>query len=354
MAATVILSSGDEMKTKEEAEEETSLIALPPEMWGVTILLIVKDLSNFLRCKLNTEAALRVMFGFSCMVVNLWLQGTILWYVHKYIVDQAVHETQVNYRKYHAEVFNPDGSFNLPVWHKWKGPYMALCNLAVSKESFTFAILFIWTGRMLGEVRSIERLIRDIWHIKAMDSGSDMVKDVLGDDGEVAETHIVGLTRCVRLALYMFVVIPKLLIAAILMFIGCRWLCATESFSDLILNALALEFVIGVDELVYDNFAPQAMKEWLEMTSICHYKGRAKTKEGQVIVGYLRSMMYLALSLIWAWCYLKYIQQVIPGFQNDIQPHCDGWFLKKYEPICLPGQDAATCFPYGVTNLTND
>lgn len=320
---------------------------LPAEMWGVTMLIIIRDIGNFLKCKIDMVGAMRLAFGFSAMAVNLFLQSVILWYVHKYIVDQAVHDTQVNYRQYHAEVFNVDGSFNATSWKMWNGPYMELCNLAVSKESFTFAILFIWTARMLGEVRSIERLIRDIHNINGNDGRSPMVEEIKNDDGVVEECHITSLTVPARFSLYLFVVLPKLLIAAILMFIGCRWLCATESFSDLILNALALEFVIGVDELVYDNFAPAAMMEWLEMTSMVHVKGAKHEKESTVFWGYMRSMMYLGLCLGFAYAYLKYLQQVIPGFTHDIQDHCDGWFQKKYEPICNAMDDTEKCFPYG-------
>lgn len=337
------------MKTNLADETLTlkSNVPLPAEMWGVTMLIIIRDIGNLLKCKIGMVGAMRLAFGISAMTVNLVLQSVILWYVHKYIVDQAVHDTQVNYRQYHAEVFNVDGSFNATSWHFWTGPYMELCNLAVSKESFTFAILFIWTARMLGEVRSIERLVRDINSINGNDGRSPMVEEFENDDGIVEECHITSLTVPARFALYVFVVIPKLLIAAILMFIGCRWLCATESFSDLILNALALEFVIGVDELIYDNFAPAAMKDWLEMTSMLHIKGSKHEKDSTVIMGYLRSMMYLGLCLGFAYAYIAYLQQVIPGFTHDIQEHCDGWFQKKYEPICPANGDTETCFPYG-------
>lgn len=34
----------------------------------------------------------------------------------------------------------------------------------------------------------------------------------------------------------------RIIVAMLLAYIGCRWLAATQSFGDLILNALALEF----------------------------------------------------------------------------------------------------------------
>ena len=54
--------------------------------------------------------------------------------------------------------------------------------------------------------------------------------------------EIVAVNRTARILVTIFVLLPKIAVAVMLTYIGCRWLAATQSFGDLILNALALEF----------------------------------------------------------------------------------------------------------------
>ena len=53
-------------------------------------------------------------------------------------------------------------------------------------------------------------------------------------------------------------------VSAVILFYGCRWLCYTVSLSDLLLNAVALEFVISVDDLIFEALAPKAAKARVE------------------------------------------------------------------------------------------
>lgn len=205
---------------------------------------------------------------------------------------------------------------------------------------------------MLGELRSVERLARNLHGIASLPRGGkakDMVLESNNDAGD--QDHLVALTCLARTAIYILVVIPKFAIAIVLLLIGCSWLAATESFSDLILNALALEFVIGVDELVYDNFAPQCMQDRISITKIVHPhkpSGADKTDAEERVWAYSKSLFYMAMCFFWAYFYLNKFQQVIPGFTHDIQEHCGGWFAKDYQPICdFSKTDPAECFPFG-------
>jgi len=236
-------------------------------------------------------------------------------------------------------------------WHAWDGPAMELCNMALSKFDFTFAMVFLWSGRMLGELRSIDRLHRDIYAIPDLDEYSDisdMVMEIRDEDGEVEETRVVALIRMARVSVYILIIIPKIIIAVVVLALGCKWLAATESFSDLILNALALEFVIGIDELMYESFVPEAMRLRLEASKVVNTEANKDTDDErtETAVEFIRSMVYVAVCGVWSFVYLVYLQQVLPGFAHDIHEHCHGWFDKHYAPICgmwLHGN----CFPYG-------
>ena len=56
----------------------------------------------------------------------------------------------------------------------------------------------------------------------------------------------------------------RIIVAMLLTYIGCRWLAATQSFGDLILNALALEFATWqtctIQESTISDSAPKVLR----------------------------------------------------------------------------------------------
>merc|ERR1719262_1056172 len=64
------------------------------------------------------------------------------------------------------------------------------------------------------------------------------------------------------------ILIPRCIIAAILLWLGCRWLTATNDFNDLLLNAVALEFILLLKELLYHTLVPNRNKHDLSKTKI--------------------------------------------------------------------------------------
>ena len=55
------------------------------------------------------------------------------------------------------------------------------------------------------------------------------------------------ITTPIRWALYLILLLPTMAISMTLLTISTVWLAATDSFADLILNAIALEFVSAID-----------------------------------------------------------------------------------------------------------
>lgn len=318
--------------------------SIPSDMWGVTLVSFLTDVPDLLKGDLHAGKAMRLAFTVIAMTVNLYMQFLILYYVNHFIVGGEVTQTQHHYARFHAEVFHKDGTFDDDTWKHWDGPYLDLCNMAMTKLTFSIIIIFLWTGRMLSEVRSTDRLHRDINGIPSPVQGSPMVEETA--DGEY---HIVAVNCCTRICIYTFIIIPKLIVALVLAYVGSRWFVATESFSDLILNALALEFVIGIDEFVFDSFAPERMKERLEATTIKHLVLVGEDEKWAMIAAYSRSLFYLAMCALWSWLYIHQFQQVLPNFQHDIHEHCEGWFDKHYEPLCGMFSSSAdkSCFPFG-------
>lgn len=342
------IRGSEELQAPSEASSEqvVRFRNIPADMWGVTLVSFLTDVPDLFKGDFHAGKGLRLGFSTVGMVLNLYMQFTILYFVNHFIVGGDVRSTQGHYAEFHAQVFHKDGTFDENAWEHWDGPYMELCNMAMTKRAFCLIIIFLWTGRMMGEVRATDRLHRDIRVIPSPTRESPMVEET--DD----EHHIVAISCFSRTCIYVFIIMPKLIVAFALAYIGCKWFVATESFADLILNALALEFVIGIDEFMFDNFAPERMRERIEATKMKHLIGVVHDEDGKwsMIAAYSRSLLYLSVCTLWSWFYLNKIQQVLPNFQHDIHEHCSGWFDLRYEPICGMFSRNANCFPFGTAS----
>jgi len=340
---------GDESKTLDVIRP------LPEDMWGVTILSICTDFAEMFDGTISVARALRMTFSVVAMAVNLWMQFVILSEVNHFIVGKALHDVQSNYMQYHREAFHSNGSF---IEHRWKAwdakSSKKLCNMAIDKNAlFGICVIFVWAGRMLGELRTIDKLLRDIWKVAKLPPGmpvSDMVEEVRNPETRKIELFQLRHLNCItRTLIYILVIIPKLIIAVVLMFIGCRWLAAAVKRTDLILNALSLEFVIGIDEHILDKFAPQRLKERVRAFEIIHRVSplnESPTSKRKVMSSYGRSLLYLCLGCLWSWVYMMHLQQVVPGFNYDVRMHCAEQD-RLFEPLCLPFDDPDKCFPFG-------
>ncbi|CAK8986817.1 Hypothetical protein SCF082_LOCUS710 [Durusdinium trenchii] len=354
----------------EEKEEEVPevdnkvSVDLPADVYGLAISVATSDLPHLIHGGRATFHVLRLIFGLGCLALNLWLQFMIVNKVTEFIVTRSVHKTQENYIEYHRQVFDSKGNFLHDVWLDWDGPKAELCSMALSKISFTSTIIFLWTIRMLSEVTTCLQLTLDIFKVplhpghqshglESHDS-EPMLKrhTVLNfnyDRNEVESLDVVHIEMPARICLALCVTLPKLAIGVILLWGGCRWFAATESWEDLILNALALEFVISIDELILDAFAPLRMKQTIEKTKLIHVfeDGKPKKTEARIVSTIIWKLSLLILCMVWAYVYLAYLQQVIPNFPHDINKPCSRWLEEQSTPMCEAFSNSEVCFPYG-------
>jgi hypothetical protein len=56
-----------------------------------------------------------------------------------------------------------------------------------------------------------------------------------------------GITQKFRMAIYVIVILPKVCLTLVLWWYGCAFLLASESIAELILNSVALAFVLQID-----------------------------------------------------------------------------------------------------------
>ena len=109
----------------------------------------------------------------------------------------------------------------------------AMCTLA----------LFAWILVVLLELRAVARLCRALAHAPR------------GPATRVAGARVAALSAA-RLGWCACVVAARLVVVAVLAYYGASFVARTVSLSDLLLNAVALEFIIQMDELIFAALAP--------------------------------------------------------------------------------------------------
>jgi len=289
---------------------------------------------------------MRVTYVLLILLVNYILQGAMLFFIWKFVTLPSVHKVQALYKRYHEEMFE-DGVINDQKFANW-AEQDDICAIAFSNFWFMYFILALWWCTMLKDVRLIERLYRSVKGL----GHAETVSEMLGTPEE-GEPHVkvMKLTMTVRALVYICVLVPKLLISSSLLFIGTVWLSATDSYADLILNAVALEFVIAIDELIFEGMLPSSIHDKIEETALFTIDKNItpEQKSAEVFSKYMRSIGYFLMVTIGVYLFMTVGQYtprigVFPGYAYDIQ--CPGWIEQQTDWVCsaMPWRD--DCFAF--------
>merc|ERR1719464_1618964 len=79
-----------------------------------------------------------------------------------------------------------------------------------------------------------------------------------GEDNEVV---IRSLTSPVKALLLAVVFLPRVVLCSVLLWLGSRWLTATQSFGNLLVNAVALQFILSLKDLLYTTVPSRHQRE---------------------------------------------------------------------------------------------
>lgn len=338
----------DNLEDGEEAD-------IDADVYGATIFVLAFDLYELLTGVDHDGLSLhinvyRVLFVNALLLGNYCVQGGLLYWIYNYVALPQVQDARIVYQRFHAEVFH-DGNFDEDLWNNWEESKPDVCNICFSNFTFMYTILALWWITMLIEINGTLGLLSKLNGLRHVQSISDTM--TFREKEGLIHRRIVGLTSGLRALLLSLLIVPKTLIAVALLVVGSIWLAATDSITDLILNAITLNFVIGIDENLFEGFVPESMRKNIDLTTYFYpssatAEAELKEKEKrQVILGYARSTFYLIAVMGGVYSYMIYGQSipylgVFPGFNWDVP--CSDWWAMKAEEVCRPGVE---CFPKG-------
>jgi len=285
----------------EGAEDEEVHIPLDEDTYGAALFSIVEDFHELFGGVDSDERPqslnlVRLMFINAVLFGNYVLQFGMLYFIKSYVVDVSIEKQ--------TEDLQAVGHGSKKIVHL----------LVAEHPLFLAVVLILWTFTILIEARKIERFGRSVASMPYASTLHDMIhRDVDEDGAECWE--IKGLTRFVYSIIVSVILVPKGIIVLFLFVLGFEWLAATQKPSDLILNALALEFVVNIDEQLYEALLPKCVKDKMARVTLTTLKKKYPDKKVEMMntiktewTAYKRSISYYIVPVLLSAGYIYWME----------------------------------------------
>jgi len=350
--------------------------SLDEDTYSLAIALMVRDLRSLAlgEGKASLKHA-RIMFAVFLVFLTIGIQVGVVACTKQFVTPLQVAEIRDAYDKFEEHMYNGNtewnkngkqrgikGFFNASAFadlsneKKWKDEdQKKACNIPFSQLNFFVLILFVWSVTCMRSIQQcFEKFTTLIIFAETKESmGDSMVfwsladfsEDDLSVDGTrpssprdnkvPAPEHkaeqiaalpiqvITGLTLRVKMFFVFCIFIPELLTTAYILWLGSRWLTATNDFGNIVSNAVALEFTLQLKCLLFYALASERNKRDLAFTGIAPPWGREAAGYGV----YFSTMYWIVLSVIWVYMYVFHFQQVLPDYRWDVHQVCTPWLL---------------------------
>lgn len=344
-------SPRDEFDGEDDEVDEGDFITLPPidlegDTFGMSVCSLTRDSYFVARHGFTGARLVRLGMTLFLAVLTIIIQTWLLYKVKEFVCARAVHDIRIAYDKYELAVYGVENC-TLTVNGKHRGipdrfPPIAdararletlslsdqddICRIPLSQPYFFGLILVIWTLTCIYELRKSWRLELSILRLPTIVS----MVDALGLDRDPRDEFgsvIKGMTICHKVGLTILTFVPRVCVCLYLLWIGCRWLLATNCFADLILNAVALEFILCIKETLYSSLMPYRNQFDLDNTKIDQYPRTM----GSGTWNFTSSGLLLFVAIVWVVLYMGRWQQVLPGYNWDVHTVCEAYIKRRFE-----------------------
>jgi len=129
-------------------------------------------------------------------------------------------------------------------------------------KCFLFLVLLLWLLALVAELREMVKMAEFAATFPAS-QGSDGLKVEKGEGDEDETYTLEGITSPHR-AIIWFMVIVRTIVVVYLGSVGCTFLVLETGYMDLLMNAVALAFVLEVDEILFGAIARTSTVDELE------------------------------------------------------------------------------------------
>jgi len=313
--------------------------------------VIIKDVQRLYRregTKHSAERMSRILFALGIMTGLVLIQCYLLVTIKTFVASPAVRSIRQVYGAYEETMYHghvQDSGFGFPLGIGGpKGPYFdpaqfskisnddkgSICLIPFSQPAYLSIILFIWSLSIIGELRACATLC---YWLKSIETHEDMEEAMQDGHDEYHEEYhdglhvVVGLPMSLKCGLFFVVILPRLLTSLLIFWLGCRWLAATLDFTEVLINAVALEFVINLNSVLYTQFVTDRSKRELSKLRFSTKEDSGKPIDVLAVVGGLSWGIGAA---VWIYLYICHLQLVLPGYQWDVRGPCAPWVAERF------------------------
>lgn len=211
---------------------------------------------------------------------NLFIQGMLTWYIRK-ITNENEDEYGMCAQLDCASMGADDCAENeLKELCQWDADSMTCSRHeehALIANVYQVCIV-IYIGYMLSDI--IDSIYMTMWwHRLCNWNWKSHRFELVNADGE-SDEEVTAMAKVMMNAswkykayVYLFVLLPKYAIALTLLVLGAGFIVNTDSNENLILNALALGFIIELDEMIYEGLIGTRLRQFVEKTPVINIKG---------------------------------------------------------------------------------
>lgn len=343
-------SDDSEGELFEKLECEWPNVDLDEDIFGLSICSFVRDFYLLAQKKgapLNRYS--RILSSFTLLIVCWTIQMFLLAQVKRFVSAKAVHDVRIAYDIFEQHMYDGHTKilfteptlerrglgheyFNASRFDSMSDEDQTnACRIPLSQPWFFWVVLYIWSLVCVAELRKTRDLFLSlVWNTGAC---LDMKHALEDEDGELGGPFVVTqLTKNVKALITVCVLLPRFGMTCYLLWLGCRWLLATNNFADLILNSVALEFILCLKDVLFIAMVPRRSMLDLGDTKI----KPALLKEPESMAAFVGTILWGLLAAAWVTFYMGIrgtngIQRVLRDYQWDVHEVCIEWVLKRYD-----------------------
>jgi len=308
---------------------------LEESIYGWAVSMVVRDVVWLAEgTHLRKERMARILNSIMLIMMTIALQVFLLMSVSRLLCAPQVVKIRETYGHYEAVMYPNHTELTVNGFPRGIPGYRVddnflqmsnetartVCDIPLSHPFYLASILFIWTLTCQVELRAIfETGVRLLWATPMVHSHAEVLVPGEGEH----EVQVDGLTFVMKAVIGVFVVLPRILTLLILLYLGCRWLTATLGLGDVLLNGLALEFMVVLKELLYNVCVSHRNRVDTQRLLIRPFRKLNKA----TCCTFFDTQLWGILSAVWVVGYVYKFQQVLPDYRWDVSVLC-----KKYMP----------------------
>jgi hypothetical protein len=271
-------------------------------------------------------------------LLNVALQVSVIITITTLSCAKAVHEVRQSYSNFERHMYYGKGELTPHYGFRGTGiigdenrfnsipenDKFHICMIPLVHPAVLIPLLFIWSLCCAGDFKSCLSLAQSVIDLETSNRTAAVTREENGD------RIIKELSEGMKAIIFVLIILPRMIIDALMLWIGCRWLLATNSFADLVMNSVGLEFILQLRVILYNTIASERNKQDNVRTKIDVAHVASRQAKIPNPLAFLSTFLWAFAAFTWTIGYVYKFQGVLPNYKWDVRNACEHWLQKKF------------------------